>query len=84
MGWWILLRLLFAALIIRLIWKFVAGAVSGAAGPRPRRTKRGVALVRDPVCGTYVEPSRAIRIRAGGMTHYFCSQECRRSFVKTA
>ena len=57
MGWWILLRLLFAALIIRLIWKLVAGAVSGAAGPRPRGAKRGVALVRDPVCGTYVEPS---------------------------
>ena len=79
-----LLRLLLAALIIRLIWKFVAGAVSGAADPRPRGAKPGVALVRDPVCGTYVEPSRAIRTRAGGMTHYFCSKECQRSFVKTA
>lgn len=79
-----LLRLLLAALIVRLIWKFVAGAVAGAAEPRPRGAKRGVALVRDPVCGTYVEPSRAIRTRAGGMTHYFCSRECQRSFVKTA
>ena len=79
-----LLRLLLAALIIRLIWKFVAGAVSGAAAPRPRGAKRGVALVQDPVCGTYVEPSRAVRVRAGGTTHYFCSKECRRSFAKTA
>ena len=81
---WIMLRLLLAALVIRLIWKLVAGAVSGATAPRPRGAKRGVPLVRDPVCGTYVEPSRAIRTRAGGMTHYFCSKECRRSFVKTA
>lgn len=79
-----LLRLLLAALIIRLIWKFVAGAVSGATAPRPRGAKPGVALVRDPVCGTYVEPSRAVSARAGGTTHYFCSKECRRSFVKTA
>ncbi len=82
MGW--MLRLLFAVLIIRLIWKFVAGAVSGAGEPRRRTARPEVALVRDPVCGTYVEPSRALSIRAGGATHYFCSEECRQSFVKTA
>ena len=82
MGW--MLRLLFAVLIIRLIWKFVAGVAAGAGDPPPRGPKSGVALVRDPVCGTYVEPSRALSARAGRTTHYFCSQECRRSFVKTA
>lgn len=81
---WMLLRLLFAALIARLIWKVVGGALSGGPDARARGAKSGVALVRDPVCGTYVEPSRAIRIRAGGTTHYFCSKECQRSFVKTA
>ena len=81
---WILLRLLFAVLIARLIWKVVAGAVSGDRDARPRRAKSGVALVRDPVCGTYVEPSRAISTRAGGTTYHFCSKECQRSFVKTA
>jgi YHS domain-containing protein len=81
LGW---LRLLFAILIIRLIWKFVANVVSGARQPRPGGAKPRVALVRDPVCGTYVEPSRALSTRAGGATHYFCSKECQRSFVKTA
>ena len=79
-----MLRLLFAVLIIRLIWRFVAGLVSGVQEPRPRDKRSGVALVRDPVCGTYVEPSRALSTRAGGTTHYFCSKECRRSFVRTA
>ena len=79
-----MLRLLFVVLIIRMIWKFVAGMVSGVREQRPGGAKAGLPLVRDPVCGTYVERSRALSVRAGGATHYFCSQECRRSFVKTA
>ena len=82
MGW--MLRLLFAVLIIRLIWKFFAGMVTAARDPRPRTAKPGVALVRDPVCGVYVEPARALAVRSGPATHYFCSKQCRRSFVKTA
>ena len=81
LGW---LRLLFAVLVIRLIWKFVAGLVSGARQPRPGGAKPRVALVRDPVCGTYVEPSRAFSTRAGGATHFFCSKECQRSYRTTA
>lgn len=77
-----MLRLLFLLLIVRLIWKFFAGLIAGAS--RPRATKRAGALVRDPVCGTYVEPSRALSTRAGGATHYFCSKECQRSFARTA
>ncbi len=82
MGW--ILRLLLAVLIIRLIWRFVASVVSGVQEPRSGGARSGVALVRDPVCGTYVEPSRAFSTRSGGTTHYFCSKECQRSFVKTA
>ena len=83
MGAW-MLRLLLAVLIIRLIWKFVGGVFAGVQEPRSGRAKTGGALVRDPVCGTYVHPARALSIRSGGATHYFCSKECQRSFVKTA
>ena len=79
-----MLRLLFAVLIVRLIWKFVAGVVSGVGEPRSRGPQPGRALVQDPVCGTYVEPSRAVTTRAGGATHYFCSKKCQRSFANTA
>jgi len=81
MAW--MLRLLFAVLIIRLIWKFVAGMVAGAREGRPRDTKTGGVLVRDPVCGTYIEPSRAFSTHEGRTTHYFCSRECQQSFGKT-
>lgn len=81
MAW--MLRLLFAVLIIRLIWKFVAGMASGIREPRSRSAKTGGALVQDPVCGTYIEPSRAFSTRTGRTTYYFCSRKCQQSFVKT-
>ena len=79
-----MLRLLLAVLIVRLIWKFLAGVAAGVGEQRPHGAKPGVALVRDPVCGVYIEPSRALSARSGQTTHYFCSQECRRSFLRTA
>ncbi len=81
MAW--MLRLLFAVLILRLIWKFVAGRVSGVREAQPRRARAGGALVRDPVCGTYLDPARALRTRTGGTTRYFCSRKCQQSFVET-
>ena len=79
-----LLRLLFAVLILRLAWKFVAGLISGFRGSPATAARKRVALVRDPVCGTYLEPSRALTARSGGTTHYFCSKRCQQSFLKTA
>ena len=79
LGW--LLRLLLAVLVIRLMWHFVAGVFAGA---RPKPAERSVALVRDPVCGTYIEPARALSSRAGSTTHYFCSERCQQAFLETA
>ena len=79
-----LLRLLFAVLILRLAWKFVAGLINGFRGSQAGAASKRVALVRDPVCGTYLEPSRALTATSGGTTHYFCSERCQRSFLKTA
>ena len=75
-----LLRLVIILLVLRLIWRFVAGLIDGVAGPRGR--VRGpqqppVALVKDPVCGTYVVRERALSASAGGETGFFCSDRCR-------
>ncbi len=37
-------------------------------------------LVRDPVCGTYLQASRALSSRTGAKVFYFCSEECRKAF----
>lgn len=78
-----LLRLLLAVLVIRVVWVFVQGVLAGARGTRPAATERSVALVQDPVCGTYIEPASALRTRSGTTTHYFCSARCQQVFLET-
>jgi YHS domain-containing protein len=40
------------------------------------------AEIRDPVCGKTVDPLRARAVGIyGGVTHYFCSPECKAGFV---
>lgn len=79
-GW--LVRLLIAVLVVRAIWGFVASLIDGASGPAPVRPRKSTPLVRDPVCGTYIQQSRALAVRAGEKTHYFCSEDCRRAFTR--
>ncbi|MCY3844888.1 MAG: hypothetical protein OXH69_15260 [Acidobacteria bacterium] len=79
-----MLRLLIAALVIRLVWWLIARQLRAPAQPGPRARGRSVALVRDPVCGTFVEPARAIEARVGSTVHYFCSESCRSEFRRRA
>jgi len=46
--------------------------------PQPRRAGTSARLVKDPVCGTYVPESSALR--AGDM--FFCSEECRGKYLE--
>ena len=77
-----MLRLLIAALVIRFVWWLIARQMRAPAGPGPRARGRSVALVRDPVCGTFVEPGRALEVRVGSTVHYFCSENCRSEFLR--
>ena len=79
-GW--ILRALIALLIVRAIWRFLSGVVDGAAGQQRIPPQRGVPLVRDPVCGTFVDQSRALTARRGGTLHYFCSERCRGEYER--
>jgi len=78
LGW--LFRILIAALLLRLAWRFFSGLVRGVSEPKTNKPDRSVALVRDPICGTFIEPSRSIAVSIGHKTHYFCSKSCRAKF----
>jgi len=39
-------------------------------------------MIKDPVCGTYVDKDSDIRVREGEKVHCFCSFECRDKFIK--
>jgi YHS domain-containing protein len=79
----ILLAILFI-IVARLFWRLIDAVIDGARGGDVpgRRPTSAVKLVRDPVCGTFVTPRPALSVSAGGSTHYFCSEECRRKFSR--
>jgi YHS domain-containing protein len=80
-----LLLFVLAWLVARAFWRLVAGIIVGASVPPPspsRRARgvpdRGVQMVRDPVCGTFLPPAGALALtRRGGEVVYFCSETCR-------
>ena len=80
-----LLRLVIAFIIWRGFSRLLGGIQEGLHGPSDTRVpdtqSPSVALVRDPICGTYVVPSRALTVGSGSDARYFCSENCRRAYV---
>lgn len=93
-GW--ILRVILFLVVVRLIWRFLAGLIDGLTpgGSESRGAGRGrgasgggaasVPLVRDPVCGKYVVQSRALTGGRGDQLQYFCSEKCRDEFARRA
>ena len=76
----ILLLIILCIVIARLFWRIVGAVIDGARGGA-QGPASAVKLVRDPVCGTFVDPHTALSTAAGGSAYYFCSEECRRKFT---
>jgi YHS domain-containing protein len=38
-------------------------------------------MVKDPVCGMYMDSRLAVRFEEGGETVFFCSEECKSKFL---
>ena len=74
-----ILLLILVLIVGRAFWRLVDGVVEGATGRRPsgRTPQPSVHMVRDPVCGTFVVPERAIMLANGRDQLYFCSAGCR-------
>jgi len=81
------LLLVLIIIISRMFWRLVDSFIEGVSGkPRgPRVPEHGVPMARDPVCGTFVVPERAVSLVNGRTRLYFCSEACRDKYrAKTA
>jgi YHS domain-containing protein len=75
-------------LVSRAFRQFFAAVRQGASSPPPPPPRKpagpppgkGEMMVRDPVCGTFVLPSRASSYRDRAGTHHFCSDTCLRAY----
>jgi hypothetical protein len=76
----LLLLLILVVIVGRAFWRLVDGVVEGVTAPRQpqaRAPQHSLRMVRDPVCGTFVLPERAITLANGSDQLYFCSAGCR-------
>jgi YHS domain-containing protein len=75
----VILFMLLVFVVSRAVWRLFDGIVEGASSGRSRNRapERGVAMARDPVCGTFVLPSKAVTLVDGRSRLYFCSDACR-------
>ena len=83
----VVLLTLLAIVIVRALWRLLDGVIDGITrGGRSgdRAPARGIQMMRDPVCGAFVLPERAVALdddrgRAHGRL-YFCSARCRDAY----
>ena len=70
-----LLLIVLSVFAARAFWRIIGGVREGMSGAVPQQ---GVQMARDPVCGTYVVPDRAVAVNdvTGGRV-FFCSTGCR-------
>jgi YHS domain-containing protein len=75
----VLLDVILFLVLSRAFWKLVGGVIAGISSKpqAPRAADRGIQMARDPVCGTFVVPERAVALTDGRERLYFCSTTCR-------
>jgi hypothetical protein len=75
----LVLFVILSIFVARAFWRMVDGVIEGLSGRPPRSNiqSRGMQMVRDPVCGTFVVPDRAVAVNDGRREVFFCSLVCR-------
>ncbi len=80
---WRLLIFIAAIFVIRTVLALLfggrrlrqqGGSQKPAGGPEAKK------MVKDPVCGMYMDPRLALHVENRTGDHYFCSEECRNKF----
>jgi YHS domain-containing protein len=78
----IIMRILAFALIVWMIRQLLA-SIQGFGKNRSKKSpaeETGV-MVRDPVCGMYMDPRVAIRLNRHDKDVYFCSENCKSKYL---
>lgn len=78
----VLLLFLLVLFVLRAVWRLLGGVIQGAMSAGTAANQRpasppAVKMARDPVCGTYVVPGKALELARGREMMYFCSARCR-------
>ena len=78
----IILRILAIALIVWLIRQVIA-SITGFGKDRSKKSpeKETGVMVKDPVCGMYMDSRLALRLDRRDKDIYFCSEKCKSKYL---
>ena len=76
-----LLVVLAGYIIYRMFKNDIKARVEERKHADARRHESGE-MIRDPICGTFVEAEEAVTVRDGDTIYYFCGYDCRDAFLK--
>jgi YHS domain-containing protein len=77
----LLFRLLSLLLVLWLV-RTVLAKIFGASRQPPRASETpSNNMVKDPVCGMYMDSRLAVRIESRKEAHFFCSEECKNKYL---
>ena len=78
----LLIGLLLGYLGYRVIRHFTRLLKPPLSNPPPGGRVEAEELVQDPVCKTFIPRRDALTARKEGQDYYFCSEGCRKRFLK--
>ena len=80
-----MLKFIVISVALFLVYKLFMGDKKKKEMEKDESVKKKAAageMIKDPICGTYVEKDGNIRVKEGNHVHVFCSYECRDKYVK--
>ncbi len=80
-----MLKFIVIGVALFLVYKLFMGDKKKKEMNKAEKVKQKAAsgdMIKDPVCGTYVEKDGSIRVKEGEKVHVFCSYECRDKYIK--
>jgi uncharacterized protein len=78
-----ILGLVLMTWVFRRVLNFFLGA-SKSNQAKDNSTGNSKHMVKDPVCGMYMDCRLAVRLDKKSEEFYFCSEECKQKFLKNA
>lgn len=80
-------KFLIIALAVFVLYKLITNdrGRKGKSKSEEKAKERKIAageMVRDPVCGAYVEVDSSIKVRDGKTVYHFCGYDCREKFLQ--
>lgn len=78
----IFFRFIIAVILGYILWRLLRPRPGTRQDGRSGKTKTPEEMKQDPVCGTWVPVSQAVKAVHKGEAFYFCSQQCRGKFLE--